>query len=443
MVSPELWEDGTGVMVKAKRPTPQARPAQVIPVTTAVLLAGLLTAQAADDTALRSVAQRLEQAQHVRIVCFGDSITGRYYHTGSRIAYPKLVEQALTDLYPRAKVEVINAGISGNSTPAGLQRMDRDVLAHKPHLVVVMYGMNDVCANKPDAFEANMRTIVKRTRDAGAAVMLCTQNNTYPAGPRRPPERLAQYTQIIRDVAAQTHAPLADCYAAYEAIQKRERLAWVMLMSETIHPNLNGHRVFAQCIVECLTGKRLPLEAFKNSHPAIPLTLSRIGPERPELRAVVVGLDPDTFAAAVHKALPKARLTVQSRTVADPSVAFMQKHGKTLFNPSGEHLLVIALPAEPLSEDFEAYKRHVFWIVRHSVAFGYSPRARDVVWVLPSVLNPALTPNVQEREKHMLALAHSHHVAAIARPKGKAGPAEDIIAAWLSVQASDTGGGAQ
>ena len=405
----------------------------------AALLVGVLTAQGADHAALRSVALRLKQGQDVRIVCFGDSITGRYYHTGSRIAYPELVEQALHRLYPKAKVQVVNAGISGNSTPAGLRRMDRDVLAHKPHLVVVMYGMNDLCANKPDQFAANLRKIVKRTRDAGAAAMLCTQNNTYPAGPRRPPERLAHYTQIIRDVAKDTHAALADCCAAYEAIQKQDRRAWVMLMSETIHPNLNGHRVFAQCIIECLTGKHVPLDAFANSRPAIPRTLRQIRSDRPSFRAAVAGLDPDTFAAAARNAFPKASVTAKARAVPEPSVAFMAKKGSALFKPGDEHLLVIALPAEPLSADFEDYKRHVFWIVRHSVSFGYSPRARDVVWVLPSVLSPELAPPVRDREKEMLALAHSHDIAAIARPKGNTQPAEDVIAEWLKGQASEVG----
>ena len=388
------------------------------------------------DASLAGVVQRLERGERVRIVCFGDSITGRYYHTGSRIAYPALVEQGLRRLYPKAQVDVVNAGISGNTTVAGLKRMDRDVLRHKPHLVVVMYGMNDVCGNRPEQFAANLRTIIKRSLAAGAAVMLCTQNNTYPAGPRRPPERLARYTQTIRDVGAETGVPVADCCAAYEAIQERDRMAWVMLMSETIHPNLNGHRVFAQTIVERFAGKRLPLDAFTNSRPAIPCTLAQLRAAGDPLQVVAAGLDPQICADAVRKAFPDARVTAAARAVDEPTVAALAKRSPKLLASGGEHLLAIALPAEPLSLDPEAYKRQVFRVVRYSVRFGYHPRARDVVWVLPSVLEPNRPPAVRKREHDMAALAHSHDIGAISRPEGNTQPAADVIALWLREQAA-------
>lgn len=38
----------------------------------------------------------------VRIVCLGDSVTGVYYHTGGRRAYPEMVQVALKRLYPNA-----------------------------------------------------------------------------------------------------------------------------------------------------------------------------------------------------------------------------------------------------------------------------------------------------------------------------------------------------
>ncbi len=388
------------------------------------------------DAALRRVVQRLKAGEATRIVCFGDSITGRYYHTGSRLAYPDLVEQGLRKLYPNAKVDVINAGISGNTTSAGLKRMERDVLRRKPHLVVVMYGMNDVCGYNPKAFAANLRAIIKRCRDAGAAVMLCTQNNTYPAGPRRPPERLAHYTQIIRDVGKETHTPVADCRAEFEAIQKRDRRAWVMLMSETIHPNLNGHRVFAQTIIETLAGERLPLDAFAGSRTLIPRTLSaaKQGP----LKVTATGLDAGVVEAAMKMAFPSVQVKVTARPFDGATIDAVAKQSSKLFKAHAEHLLLIALPGEPLSLDFEAYKRCVFNVVRWSVRFGYHPHARDVVWVLPSVLIDDPSPALRKREEEMAALARAHDVGAIARPAGNTQPAAEVIAAWLRGEAAAT-----
>src|SRR5262245_46795183 len=63
------------------------------------------------------------------IVCLGDSVTGVYYHTGGVRAYPEILEIALKKGYPAAEIRVINAGISGNTTQNGLDRLDRDVLS--------------------------------------------------------------------------------------------------------------------------------------------------------------------------------------------------------------------------------------------------------------------------------------------------------------------------
>jgi len=384
---------------------------------------------------MQHVIQMLKNGKDVRIVCFGDSITGRYYHTGSRLAYPDLVEQGLRRLFPKGQITVINAGISGNSTPAGLKRMDRDVISKKPHLVIVMYGMNDLVMDRQESFAANMKTIIKRARDSGAAVLLCTQNSIYPGSARRPQERLARYTQIIRDVGKETNASVADCYAAYEAIRERDPKEWAMLMSETIHPNLNGHRVFAQTIVECITGSRLPLSAFANTKPAIPLSLAKLRSQRP-LKATLVGLDEATFKHAMHKVFPKANVTVVERSLAQPSVVSMAKQAKTLFAAKGDDILVIRLPAEPVSMPDEAYRRQVFTIVRHSVRFGYKAGAREVLWVLPSVTDREASPAVRQREKLIRALAHAGDIGAVCRPADNDQPAADVIASWLRDQSS-------
>ena len=97
---------------------------------------------------LRKTPQKLEADQAVKIVCFGDSVTGVYYHTGGRRAYTAMVGVALSGAFPKAGVTAINAGISGNTTADGLKRMQKDVLAHKPDLVTVMFGLNDMVRAK-------------------------------------------------------------------------------------------------------------------------------------------------------------------------------------------------------------------------------------------------------------------------------------------------------
>ena len=155
---------------------------------------------AAQTPSMERVVALLQTGQEpVRVVCFGDSITGVYYHTGGRRAWCDMLGIALKRLYPQARVEMFNAGISGNTSAAGLKRIEKDVLARRPHLVVVMFGMNDTARAPREQFEANLKSIVDRCRGIGAAVVLCTPNSVYPNEPR-PVERLAQFAESVRRV---------------------------------------------------------------------------------------------------------------------------------------------------------------------------------------------------------------------------------------------------
>src|SRR5439155_9965949 len=144
----------------------------------------------------------------VKIVCFGDSITRVYYHTGGQRAWCDVLGIALKRIYPRAQVEMINAGISGNDTAAALKRMERDVLSHNPQLVAVMFGMNDVVRQTPAAFHDNLGEIVKRSRDRGAEAILMTPNSIYPGDALRPPWRVSQYAEIVRQVGTELDVPV-------------------------------------------------------------------------------------------------------------------------------------------------------------------------------------------------------------------------------------------
>src|SRR5690606_8655205 len=93
--------------------------------------------------ALPNFARRLQAGQPVKLVGFGDSITGIYYHTGGRRAWPEILGGLLRAACPPADLTVINAGVSGNTAAHALDRIERDVFAHRPDLVAVQLGMND------------------------------------------------------------------------------------------------------------------------------------------------------------------------------------------------------------------------------------------------------------------------------------------------------------
>ncbi len=99
------------------------------------------------------------------IVCFGDSLT---FGTGAGTDedYPS----RLASLLGR---EVINSGVPGNTTADALKRLEHDVLAHNPRVVLITLGGNDLMHDVPrdEAFE-NLEAIVRRIHRHGALVIV-------------------------------------------------------------------------------------------------------------------------------------------------------------------------------------------------------------------------------------------------------------------------------
>ena len=103
------------------------------------------------------------------IVAFGDSLTAGY-GTDAGNSYPDFLER---DLEAKGfHYHVVNAGISGNTTKDGLDRVD-EVLALKPAIVIVAFGGNDGLRGLPiDSTRKNLDQIVSTLQRAGTKVVL-------------------------------------------------------------------------------------------------------------------------------------------------------------------------------------------------------------------------------------------------------------------------------
>ena len=99
------------------------------------------------------------------IICFGDSITFGYgANTGED--YP-------SNLRHMVKLPVINAGMDGDTTFLALERLDDDVLAKDPRLVIVEFCGNDFLKKIPrEDTVKNLSRIIDRIQEKGAMVAL-------------------------------------------------------------------------------------------------------------------------------------------------------------------------------------------------------------------------------------------------------------------------------
>ena len=157
------------------------------------------------------------------IICFGDSLT---YGTGAGegMDYPSQLSKMIAK-------PVINAGVPGDTTARALQRLERDVLAKSPDLVLITLGGNDLKNGvaKNLAFE-NLKTIVESIQNTGAKVIL---------GGLKFPLRDRGFGRAYRKLADDTGAILIP--NIFEGIMGNRKL-----MSDAIHPNDDGYKIMAE-----------------------------------------------------------------------------------------------------------------------------------------------------------------------------------------------------
>jgi lysophospholipase L1-like esterase len=366
----------------------------------------------------------------VTVVCFGDSVTGVYYHTGGLRAYPDMVEIALKRIHPKAKVKVINAGISGHTTKDALARIKKDVLDHKPTLVTIMFGLNDMVRVPLPEFSANLKNIIGQCRAIGAETLLCTPNSIYDSG-SRPIDTLEKYVAAIHGVGKQENVAVAGCYEAYESIRIMDHLAWAMLMSEAIHPNMYGHKRNAQEIAAAITGKMVSLKDVEPLMPAIPRTLSLIKTGKPVKVYAMPPYD-QLIGPALKRIDPSAQAEVTTWNVEGMTLPEIEASSKKV-REMGQDLVLVAVPLTATADSTEHFIRSYSWVLNWSIHFAH--RQWDFVGITPGVALIEMDEDQQRRDRFDQELIKASDLPALTRKPGDTTPPDELLAQWLKAQA--------
>ena len=374
--------------------------------------------------------KKLLSGSPVRIVCFGDSVTGIYYHTGSRRAYTTMLGIALRKTNADAKVEMINAGISGHTTVNALARIDTDVLRHKPDLVTVMFGLNDMARVSVADYRANLKTIVSKCRDIGAEVVLAPPNNVVSTS-SRPTKKLLLYCQAVRDVGRELGVPVCDCYREMDGIRAANNFDWRLLMSDAIHPNMDGHKRIAEYFARTISGKNVSL-ADVRPLPAIAKTVSLLKAGK---RVRVLAMPPmDTLIIPALKQLaPDSSIEVTAWPTDGLSLADIEASAKACVRTLKPDLVLSAVPRSAAAESDEAFAKSYAWVMNWSLNFG-RPTWECVV-VHPSVFDPDGKP--ASRDDLVRRLVRAQDLMLIDRGSENAKDTTTILGDWLRQQRGD------
>jgi len=223
-----------------------------------LLVTGLTWAQAAPEADAAKLKTDFERAQR-QLKDWAN--LGRYAADNAKVAAPQPGEErvvfmgdSITDGWGRRYGKFfpgkpyINRGISGQTTPQMLIRFRPDVLAHRPKVVVILAGTNDIAGNTGpmtlEQIEGNLQSMAELAKANGIRVVLSavmpTSDYIRPQTERRPNTTIKALNAWIKDYCNKTGAIYLDYYTATlddAGVFKKE------LTYDGLHPNDAGYDV--------------------------------------------------------------------------------------------------------------------------------------------------------------------------------------------------------
>lgn len=193
-----------------------------------------------------------------RVIFFGDSITELGVKEKPYKGYVLLLDSLANAGNKAGQYDFIGSGISGNKVYDLYLRLEEDVLAKEPDVVVIYVGVNDVwhktllgTGTDPDKFEKFYSAILKKLREKHIKAVLCTPavvgEKTDFSNPLD--GDLNRYSNIIRDLAKKNNLPLVDLrkkFLDYNKANNPDNKEKEILTYDRVHLNTKGNQLVAE-----------------------------------------------------------------------------------------------------------------------------------------------------------------------------------------------------
>jgi acyl-CoA thioesterase-1 len=173
------------------------------------------------------------------IVAFGDSLTAGFGAEPGN-SFPDFLQKELDGA--GLKWRVMNAGVSGDTTTDGVNRLG-EVLANKPRIVIVEFGGNDGLRGLPiETTRMNLEQIVSTLTKAGVKVVLAGM--TLP--PNYGPEYIRSFEKIYQDLGAKYKVTRIPFLLEGVATQRE------LMQRDGLHPTGHGNAIVSGTVMRYL-----------------------------------------------------------------------------------------------------------------------------------------------------------------------------------------------
>lgn len=174
-----------------------------------------------------------------KIVAFGDSLTAGYGLAPAQ-SYPSLLQEQLQkDGY---RYEVVNAGVSGDTSAGGVRRLDW-ALDGDVKVVIVELGANDMLRGLPvKDLKENLRQIIQRAQAHGATVVLAGMYATTNSGQEYQKEFRDAFESLTREYQLTLIPFFLDRVAGIETLNQ----------ADGVHPNAEGTKIVAETVYRAI-----------------------------------------------------------------------------------------------------------------------------------------------------------------------------------------------
>jgi lysophospholipase L1-like esterase len=237
------------------------------------VLAALVAAGAADETTwlnrglvsagsatrVQHFLAKARRGEPVTVSVIGGSITAGAKASRGELCYGALVAKWVGAAFPQSKVTFVNAGIGATGSGYGALRAQRDLLGHKPDLVVVEYAVNDPDNQQAaETLEGLLRQILGQPQQP--AVMLLFMMNQAGGNAQKWHSKVGEHYEL----------PMLSYRDALWPAMVAKEIAWTDFSPDEVHPNDRGHAFAARLVTDYLDRARAALPADDRLSPIAP-----------------------------------------------------------------------------------------------------------------------------------------------------------------------------